>query len=767
MSAPVAIGTRTKRLDAPQKLNGQERFTADLKLPGLLHARVVGSAYAHAMVKGVIKDAALAIPGVVAVLTAADLPIAPKADGTPGENPLVEDEAVFSGQPIALVLATSDAAAEDGVGAVEVDYDPLPALMRMSEAMAEGAPMVRLKTSEVSDEEASMHNADAAQDSGEERETLPPNVSNSIHFSRGDVAAGFAASDAVVELSFTSQEVHQGYLETQVAMATVEPLGDLRVYTSTQAAFYCRTRVAETVGVPLHRVDVVPMPVGGGFGGKFVLIEPLVAAAAVAVGRPVLLQFNRMEDFLAANPAPGCEITLKVGATKDGTITALESRMTFESGALGGSPLQIAAILMGGYYRFPNLEIRGYEVLTNRSKMGAYRAPGAQQGTLAIESVIDELARELGMDPMAFRLQNCVVEGDARPNGNAWPRIGLRQTLEALEAHPAWQGREEARAKGRGVGIAVGGWPGGVEPATAVCRLDADGKMTVVLGSVDLNGTNTTFSQIAAETFGLGAEDITVKTASTDSAPYAGGTGGSKVTYTVGPAVQKAAEDARQQILSIAAEHLEAAAEDLEVIDGAIRVKGVPGVSVSLREIASMSMTVGSRFEPVYGKGSSAITESAPGFAVHLAEVEVDELTGETKVVRYVAAQDVGYAINPASVEGQIHGGVAQGIGWALYEGMHYDDSGQLLTATLMDYALPKAEYVPPIETILVHVPSEHGPYGAKGVGEPPSIPGAAAVANAIRDLTGLRMTDIPIRPERLAAALDAAETARTASAAD
>ncbi|MGI8642750.1 MAG: xanthine dehydrogenase family protein molybdopterin-binding subunit [Thermomicrobiales bacterium] len=760
MAAPVAVGTRTKRLDVPQKLNGQERFTADLKLPGLLHARVVGSAYAHAHIKSVSKEAALAIPGVYAVLTAEDLPIAAKASGQPGENPLVQGEATYTGQPIALVLAESDAIAEDGVAAVEVEYDALPAVMTMEQAMAADAPQVREAKSEVDDEEASMHNADAAQDSGEEEEELPPNVSNAIHFSRGDIETGLADADEVVDLTFTSQEVHQGYLETQAALAAVEPLGNLVVYTSTQAAFHCRTKVAETLGVPLHRVNVVAMPVGGGFGGKFVLIEPMVAAAAMAVHRPVLLQFNRMEDFLTANPAPGCKIALKVGAKKDGTIPVLQSTMHFESGAMGGSPLQIAAILMGGYYRFPNLDIRGYDVLTNRSKMGAYRAPGAQQGTLAIESVMDELARKLSLDPVEFRLHNCVVDGDERPNGNAWPKIGLRQCLEALQQHPMWQQREQSRANGRGIGLAVGGWPGGIEPATAVCRLDANGKMTVVLGSVDLNGTNTTFAQIAAETFGLPAEDIEVHTASTDSAPYAGGTGGSKVTYTVGPAVQKAAEDAKQQLLNIAAEHMEAAADDLELVDGSIRVKGVPGSGVTLQEIAGISMTVGSKYEPVFGVGSSAITESAPGFAVHLAEVEVDDVTGESQVTRYVAVQDVGFAINPAAVEGQVHGGVAQGIGWALYEGMAYDDDGQLLTASFLDYALPKAEMVPDIDVVLVEVPSEHGAYGSKGVGEPPAIPGAAAVANAIRDATGVRVTDIPIRPERLASALWSADAA-------
>ncbi len=276
----------------------------------------------------------------------------------------------------------------------------------------------------------------------------------------------------------------------------------------------------------------------------------------------------------------------------------------------------------------------------------------------------------------------------------------------------------------------------------------------MVLGSVDLNGTNTTFAQIAAESFGMETSSIQISTAGTDSAPFAGGTGGSKVTYTMGGAVQKAADDAKQQILAIAGQHLEASIDDLELVDGAVRVKGVPTASVTLKQIANMSMSFGGKYEPVYGRGSTAITSIAPGFAAHLAEVEVDELTGAAHVTHYVAAQDVGFAINPALVEAQIHGAVAQGIGWALYEGMQFDGEGQLLTGSLMDYALPRAEMVPEIETILVEIPSEMGAYGAKGVGEPPAIPGPAAVANAIRDAAGVRVTDLPMRPETILAAL-------------
>ncbi|MCC6314678.1 MAG: xanthine dehydrogenase family protein molybdopterin-binding subunit [Thermomicrobiales bacterium] len=749
-----AVGQRVKRLDSPPKLTGQERYTADLKIPGLLYARPVGSAYAHARILGIDTSAALAIPGVVAVLAADDLPLARDANGQPVKTPLAAGEALYAGQFVALVLAESDAAAQDGVAAVEVEYEPLPAVVTLDQALDPAAPPVRETRGQSGDEEASMHNADAARSAVEEAEDLPPNVSNTVNFHRGDIAAGFAAADVVVEHTFESQAIHQGYIETQTCLVDVDPLGRLTVYTSTQAAFYCRQRVAEAVGRPVQDVEVVPMPVGGGFGGKFVLIEPLVAAAALAAGRPVLLQFARMDDLLAGNPAPNCRIQVKLGATRDGILTALQANLVFSTGASSGSPLQIAAVLLGGYYRVPHLEIRGREALANKPGAGAYRAPGAQQASFAIESAMDELARELKLDPLDLRLANCVVEGDPRPNGAAWPRIGLKETLEALRDHPAWQNRAQARAAGRGVGVAVGGWPGGVEPATAVCRLDSNGRMTIVLGSVDLTGTNTTFAQIAAETFGMQAEEVTVTTASTDSAPFAGGSGGSKITYTVGPAVKQAAEDARQQILNVAAQQLEAAPEDLEIVDGAVKVRGVPGAGVSLKKIADLTMGVTGRHAPIYGTGSSAILESAPGFAVHLAEVEVDDVTGETRVVRYVAAQDVGYAINPATVEAQIHGGVAQGIGWALYEGLTYDADGQLLTATLMDYALPKAHMIPPIETMLVEAPSKYGAYGSKGVGEPPAIPGAATIANAIRDATGARMTSIPIKPEALARAL-------------
>jgi CO/xanthine dehydrogenase Mo-binding subunit len=748
MTGHRLLGRSSKRIDGERKITGAEKYTADLRLPGMLFARPVTSPLPHARVRSIDKDAALAIPGVVAVLTAEDLPIRRPLSSLPGKSPLAFGEIAFAGQFVAIVLAESDQAARDAVELVEVDYEELAAVPDFETGVDESSPLARVDATDSNSDEAAAHNADAATQTAEAERPSSANVSSTLKFERGDVNAGFAQAVKTAEVTIRSESVHQGYIEPQVAMASIDPIGEITIYTSTQGAFLARQRAADWLGRPVGEINVKTMAVGGGFGGKFILLEPLTAALAVAVNRPVLLEFGRTDDLAASNPAPACEITVKVGADADGRLTALQGDLTFDTGSQAGSPLQIAAILLGGYYKVENLQITGREVVTNRAPAGAYRAPGAQQATYAIESAIDDLAEALGDDPLEFRLRNCVEEGDVRPNGGAWPRIGLRATLEALRDHPAWKDRQP------GTGIAIGGWPGGVEPATSICRLDHDGKFTVVVGSADISGVNTGFQKIAAEVLGLNEEDVVVTGADTSAAPYAGASGGSKVTYTVGAAVMKAAQEARAQVLQIAAQHLEASADDLEIVDGKVQVRGVPGAGVSLKEIASMSMSFAGKYDPVYGRGQTAITESAPGFAAHLANVTVDEETGEVHLNRYVAAQDVGFAINPALVEGQMMGGVAQGIGWALHEAIEFDDSGQLVTGTLMDYVLPRSNDIPPIETILVEVASQHGPFGAKGVGEPPAIPGPATIRNAIKAASGARLSSLPMRPERVLDAL-------------
>ena len=735
--------------DGGEKVTGRMRFTPDVHVPGMVHARLVTSPYAHARVRAIRTEAALQVPGVVAVLTARDLPdIPPRNRHT---LLLARDRVIFMGQPVALVLAESEAAAEDAAERVEVEYEPLPAAMTIEDALAPDAPVVWPEGLPGASEEAAAHGADVE---GEEEQATHPNVAQTVHFHRGDVRQGFAEADVVVEYTFTTPWVHQNYLEPHATLVQPDPAtGGATVWTSTQAPFYVREEVAAIRGVPEADVRVEVMPVGGGFGGKFSLYEPLVALAARHVGRPVRLVLTRMEEMLAGNPAPAMRCHARLGAKRDGTLVALEADLTFDGGCYPSSPLGIAALLMGSYYNIPHVDIRGREVLTFKPSSGAYRAPGAPQATFVIESLVDEVARRLNLDPLELRLRHAARPGDPMVHGKPWPSMGLREVLEALRDHPAWQRREEARRQGRGVGIAVGGWPGGTEPAAAACRLERDGTLHIHVGAVDLTGTRTAFIQMAAEVFGIAPEKVRVIVGDTDTAPYAGAAGGSKTVYTLGPALIAAVEEARRQVLAIAADILEAAEADLEIRDGYVQVRGAPDHRVSLAEIASKTMQFGGRYPPVFAHGRHADRTQSPGFSAQLAEVSVDEETGQVRVHRLVIVQDVGKAINPLTVEGQMHGGAMQGIGWALTEAMRYSEDGQLLTATWMDYTVPQVEHLPEkVETVIVEVPADHGPMGARGVGEPPVVPTAAAIANAVRDVLGVRPTSLPLTPEALLA---------------
>lgn len=758
-----AIGRPTPRVDAPAKLMGRERYTGDLALPGLLHARPVLSSHAHALVKGIDAAAARALPGVVAVLTADDLPFAPAGGSARARESLARGEVLYAGHPVAVVLAEDETTAAEAAALVEVEYEPVPAVVDLESAMAAGSPRVRLTSQATEDAaEAAMHGV--AGGGAAEETPRAPNVSGHTRLTLGDIAQGLAEAEVVVEETFRTAWVHQGYLEPQTSVAAPDGLGGLTVYTSTQGIFRTRTVISETLGLPQHQIRIVPMAIGGGFGGKFGLIEPLTAGLALAVGRPVRLAFTRSEEMLTSNPTPASIIEVKVGAKRDGTLTALQARLIVDTGAFPNSPMGGAAFALGCCYRVPHLDIEGFEVMTNRLGPGAYRAPGNPQASFAIEGALDELARRLDIDPLTLRERNAAVEGDARPDGQPWPRIGLRECLAELRAHPVWQQhgarRRDGQADGRwreGIGLGLGGWRGGLEPATSLCQVDPGGTVTIVVGAVDLTGTYTTFQLIAAEALGVDRDAVRVVGADSSTAPYAGGAGGSKTVYTVGQAIERAAVDARRQILALAAQIMEAAVEDLEIDGDAVRVRGLPpGSATELRlaDIGRLTSGFGAKHAPIAGRGVSAQTANAPGFAAHLVRVRVDTETGAVEILDYVAAQDVGRAINPAAVEGQIIGAIAQGVGWGLYEQMVHDESGQMITGSLLDYVLPRAPVVPAVDTRLVEVPSPDGPFGARGVGEPPIIPVAAALANAIADATGVRPTELPITPERLWQAL-------------
>jgi CO/xanthine dehydrogenase Mo-binding subunit len=747
------IGRRQRRADSPERLTGRTRFANDLLLPGALFTRFVRSPYASATIVSVDRSAAVRVPGVVAVLTARDLPIPnPEAAAEAHDILLAFDRVMHVGQPVVAVLAETDGAAQDAAELVTVEYAELPAVVDFVDALTTSVPVLKERR-ELSQEELAMHGAATATDT-DAADPSKPNISSRTRFERGDLEAAFARAEVVVESEYHTSWVSQAYLEPQACTVGIDPLGNLTVFASTQALFHTRATVCRVLGLSEHQVTVTAMPVGGGFGGKFGFLESTVAALAKAVNRPVRAVFSRQEEFSTADPAPESRIRIKLGATRDGIITALDSDMLFDSGDKAGAPVGIAGILLGSLYRFDALRIRGTEVLTHKAATGAYRAPGAPQAAFALESAIDDLARELHMDPLDLRVKNAVVEGDERADGVKWTRIGLAECL--ARAQVAYAAERATLGPNEGLGVAAGGWPGATDAASAVCRLNGDGTLQITTGTVDLTGTNTAFAIIAAEVFGISdSSKVRVTTADTDSAPYVGGTGGSKVIYTIGPAVLKAAEDARDQVLHIAASELEASVDDLELVDGQISVRGVPAKSMSLSDAFRLSTRGAGTYTPVLGRGQTVVADISPGTAVHIARVRVDPDTGKVVPLRYVAIQDVGRAINPALVEAQMHGGAVQGVGWGLYEQLLFDAQGTPITGSFMDYTLPKASQSPDLEAVLVEVPSILGPFGAKGVGEPPVIPGAAAWANAVRDACGARVTELPLTPERVWRAME------------
>jgi CO/xanthine dehydrogenase Mo-binding subunit len=752
------LGKGRKAIDGLEKITGRARYVADLKLPGMLHARPVLSPYAHAEVSSIDTSAARALPGVVAVLAADDLPTRDRAINSRHSAVLAKGKVYFRGQPVVVVVAETEAIARDAADLVQVEYSPLPAVVDLVKAAEPGAPVIW--PNGLPKEGVDMTAAHVAADTDEEaNDSGPSNIHAENHFERGDVERALAEADVVVERTYHTPIVHQSYMEPCAVVADPGALGgDITLYVSTQGQFGLRNEVARLLGLAQRKVRVVPMTVGGGFGAKYGIIEALVAAAALKLQAPVRMVLTRSEDFLTTTPAPAGVIELKTGATRDGKITAIKARVLMDNGvfpfALGG----IIGILLGGYYKCENVKIDCYEVLTNKPQAGAYRAPGAQSATFAIESNVDDMASKLGLDPLEFRMRNVVETGDLMGNNDPWPNIGLKQCLERLGEHSAWKNRAPGDGNGRyaeGVGIAVGGWPVGSTPAAAVCRVDNDGTIRVHVGSVDISGVNSSFVLIAAEILNVSPDQVEIVQGDTQNGPFAGPSGGSQTTYSVSGAVASAARDVRQKLLELAADEFEAAVDDLELKDGKVQVKGVPDRAVPIGELAGKAQRKKGGPGPIVGEGSSALEGNTAGFVAHLAKVLVDRETGQVTPLEYVAVQDVGFALNPTMVIGQIEGGVIQGVGWGLHEAMVYDEYGQLLTGTFMDYDIPKIDTVPTVETILIENPSPHNPFGARGIGEPPITAGAAALANAVRAAVGVRIPDLPIRSEAVWRALN------------
>jgi len=743
------IGTRPIRPDGVDKVTGRASFGADLSLPGMLHGKVLRSPHAHARIRSIDVEPALAIEGVKTVVTAADLPDLASETARGGEqvdfrdlsrNVLARDKVLYHGHAVAAVAATSRTIAERALQAIRVDYEVLPAVLDLEAALADDAPILHedLRTR------------------GVEGADQPTNLSARIEIGRGDVEKGFAEADVVVEREFTTRMVHQGYIEPHAVVARSGEEGHSVVWCCTQGPFVVRAYCARVLGLDPSQIRVIPSEIGGGFGGKGTIYqEPLAILLSRRTGRPVKMVMTREEVFRATGPTSGTRIRVKVGATAKGKLTAAAATAIYEAGAFKGSPILPGSMTMFAPYVLEHVRIEGFDVVLNKPKVAAYRAPGSAMAAFAAESVLDELAIRLGMDPIDFRLANAAREGTEAPYGPRFGRIGFVETLEAAKRHPHYTA---ALGPDQGRGIACGFWFNVGLQSSAAVNLNEDGTAVVVSGCPDLSGTRITLAMMAAEELGISVERVRAVVADTDTIGYNDLSAGSRVTFATGMAVVEAARDVVRQLSERAAAIWEVDPQEVRWEEGrALPPEDAAGEPEPL-DIAELARGAARTGGPIVGQASLAARGPGPGFATQICDVSVDRETGRVSIERYTAFQDVGRAIHPGYVEGQIQGGVAQGIGWALNEEYLWDSSGAMENPGFLDYRMPVASDLPMIDAQLIEVPNPTHPYGVRGVGETPNVPPLAAVANAVHAATGHRFTDLPLSPPRVLEALDSEE---------
>ncbi|QDU01570.1 4-hydroxybenzoyl-CoA reductase subunit alpha [Gimesia chilikensis] len=734
------IGTRPIRHDGADKVTGRALYGADIKVKGMIYGAIHRSPHAHAVIKSIDISKAEALPGVRAVATSADMPepgdkIAELGEGAVNlnhlsSNNLARTKVLYKGHPIAAVAADNIHIAQEAASLIEVEYEVLPPVMDVLKAMEDDAPVLN----------PDVHTEEAV--SGEMGDK-PSNIAKHLVYEKGDIAQGFADAKYVVEKEFRTATVHQGYIEPHVATSLWNNDGQITVWTSTQGTFSVRQQVAELLDVPLARVKVVPMEIGGGFGGKIsVYLAPVAAVLSRKSGAPVQLVMDRADVLQATGPTPGSYIKVKMGADADGRITAAEAWLAYEAGGYPGSPIGAGCMCVFSCYDVPNGRVEGYDVCVNKPRTNAYRAPGATNAAFATETVVDELCEQIGMAPIDFRLLNASKEGTRRVDGVTYPRIGLVETLEAIKNSEHFNSALEGDNKGRG--IACGFWFNAGLKSAVTATVNSDGSVGLLEGSTDIGGSRTAIAMQFAETLGIAAEDIKPAVVDTDSVGYTDVTGGSRVTYATGWAAYEAGKDLQRQIVARAAELWEVDPSAVSYEDGC--VVG-PDKRVPFKEIAIELSLSG---EPLVGRGVSNHNEPGGAFGAHVVDVEVDPDTGKVDILRYTAAQDCGTAIHPAYVEGQIQGGAVQGIGWGLNEEYWYDTEGSMRNANFLDYRIPTCYDLPMIETIIVEVPNPGHPFGVRGVGEVPIVPPPAALGAAIHEAVDVRMYELPMSPPRV-----------------
>ncbi len=735
------IGTRPVRHDGVDKVTGRALYGADIQLPGLLYGKVLRSPHAHAIIKSIDTSKAEAHPEVRAVATAGDLaspePV-PRHNTYPLgviQNILALDKALYRGHAIAAVAATSAHAAEEALSLIEVEYEPLPSAMDLDEAMRPGAPV--------------LHQHWTTDEFGNEV-SGGTNVASLEQHVFGDVKKGFEAADLVLEREYRTKTVHQGYIEPQSATAWWAPDGRLTIWCSSQGHFGVQMQTANILGIPISEVKVVPMEIGGGFGGKlYVYLEPIAAALSKKSGQPVKMTMSRTEVFEATGPTCGSYSRIKMGVTKEGRIIAAQAYFAFEAGAFAGAPVQAATAAIFAPYNIENLHVDGYDVVDNKPKTSAYRAPGAPNVVFAVESLVDEIAEKLGMDPMEFRLLNVAVEGNRRADGAKNLRIGAKETMEAVRSHPHYAAPLKGKNRGRGVGM--GFCRNNTGPACAMANVLSNGTVNLVEGSVDIGGTRVAVAQQLAEALGIPVEDVNPTVGDTDSIGFTSSTGGSSVAFKSGMAAYEAARDVQRQLVQRAAILWEVEEDQVEYVDGELRHRSDSELRLTFKEIASRLIETGG---PVVGRANVNPTRSGASYSANIIDVEVDPETGKVDILRCTAFQDVGTAIHPSYVEGQIQGGTSQGIGWALNEEYYMSEEGQMLNSSLLDYRMPTSLDLPMIEPVIVEVPNPGHPFGVRGAGEANITPTLAALANAIYDAVGVRLKQLPMSPGTIVEAL-------------
>ena len=750
------VGTRPIRQDGADKVTGRALYGADIRLPGLLHGKILRSPHAHARIKSIDASRALALRGVHAVVTADEMAqpsgiIADQAEGSlsnarfMSNNIMAKDKALYKGHAVAAVAADNPHVAEQALSLIDVEYEVLPVVLDAKEAMKEEAPLVH-------DRLANQYNARSRAGgtrSGDDTEKST-NVSNRFEFQLGDLESGFQAADVIVEKEVSTVAVHQGYIEPHSATAMWHSDGNLTIWSSSQGHFSVRDNTARMLNIPISRVKAIPMEIGGGFGAKLAIyLEPVAALLAKKTGKPVKLTMTRTEVFEGTGPTSGTNIRVKLGATKDGRLVAAETHLIFEAGAFPGSPVPGGAQCMLAAYDIPNAYIEGFDVVVNRPKTSAYRAPGSPAAAYAMETAIDELCEKLKMDPIEFRLLNSAKEGSRRATGPLMPLVGFVETLEAAKNHPHYTAPLEGPHRGRGV--ASGFWGNGTGPSNAVATVNADGTVNLVEGSPDIGGTRVSVSQQFADVLGIAVEDVRPQVADTASIGFTSNTGGSGVTFKTGWACYEAALDIKRHMIDRAARIWEVSTDNVEYVDGVLQHTSDPELRLTFQQLAARQNATGG---PIVGSAGVNPGGAGPSLATHIVDLEVDPETGKVEILRYTALQDAGKAIHPSYVEGQMQGGAAQGIGWALNEEYFVNDQGHMLNSSFLDYRMPITLDLPMIDTVIVEVANPGHPYGVRGVGEVPIVPPMAAIANAIHDAIGVRIDQLPMNPGRILEAL-------------